>query len=309
MRFLGTWQYMRNLKSWFAHNRIDLAYVSMLKHDAYVAVGAGRQWGFPVVLRPEGAGATGDLAWHSWGRFGKRIADRCRQADALVAISPAILTELLAAGYDPARIHSLPNGVPVPEEPWRPRPGWRDGPHAVFIGRLAPEKGLGVLLEAWPAVRTQHPTGRLTLIGEGPQRSALEARVDRLSLREIVWLPGAVADPTATLREADLFVLPSIEEGMSIALLEAMALGVPVVASAIPGNQGLVTDGVHGRLAGPNDAEALARAIIAQWADLDRAQKQATAARRRVIDEYSIAAVARRHLDLFERLVRDESKA
>ncbi len=81
---------MRNLARWFAAHPVDLAYVSMLKHDAYVAVEAGRRQGFPVVLRPEGAGATGDLAWQTWGKFGRQIGNRCKQADAFVAISREI---------------------------------------------------------------------------------------------------------------------------------------------------------------------------------------------------------------------------
>jgi glycosyltransferase involved in cell wall biosynthesis len=97
LRFWGTWLYMRNLARWFRRNPVDLAYVSMLKHDAYVAVEAGRRLGFPVVLRPEGAGATGDIAWQSWGNFGRRIGRRCRGASAFVAISKAIEAELREA--------------------------------------------------------------------------------------------------------------------------------------------------------------------------------------------------------------------
>lgn len=303
LRFLGTWLYMRNLQRWLARNPVDLAYVSMLKHDAYVAVGEGRRRGFPVVLRPEGAGATGDLAWQSWGRFGRLIAQRCRLADAVVAISPAIRAELEHAGFDPGQIHDVPNGVPVPAEPWQPRSGWRQAPRAVFVGRLAAEKALDVLLDAWPLVRARYPAAVLSLVGAGPQRAALEAQRSRLGLHDAVNLPGAVQDPKALLRSADLFVLPSREEGMSVALLEAMALGVPLVASAIPGNQGLVDDGVHARLAPPGDPAGLARAIIEQWDHFETAQIWAQAARARVVAEHSITAVARRHLVLFELLV------
>ena len=95
LRFLGTWLYMRNLQRWLARNPIDLAYVSMLKHDAFATIAEGRRQGFPVVLRPEGAGATGDLAWQSRGRFGRTIGRRCRLADAVVSISRA--TALLRA--------------------------------------------------------------------------------------------------------------------------------------------------------------------------------------------------------------------
>jgi len=303
VRFAGTLWYMLALRRWFARHAVDLAYVSMLKHDAYVTAGAGARHGFPVVLRPEGAGATGDLAWQGWGRFGRTIAARCRRADAVVAISPAVAAELLAAGYDPAKVHDLPNGVPVPEPSWNRRADWRAAPRAVFLGRLAPEKGLDTLVDAWPAVLKSFKTARLSLVGEGPERVAIAARIDRLGLRNSVDLPGPTDDPTARLREADLFILPSREEGMSVALLEAMAVGVPLVASAIPGNRRLVQDFTHGRLAAPDDPAALARTIIDQWSHFDRAFHMTRAARRRVADEFSVGAVARRHLELFRALV------
>ncbi len=304
-RFVGTSLYMLNLRLWLARNPVDLAYVSMLKHDAFVAVGVGRRRGFPVVLRPEGAGATGDVAWQGWGRGGRAIARRCRRADAIVAISAAVCDELAAAGYDPAIVVDLPNGVPIPEEAWSPGPGRDAGsPRAVFVGRLAPEKGLKALVESWPIVRRSFPGARLTLVGEGPERPGIEAVVAGLGLDGAVDLPGPDPDPTSILRRADLFVLPSREEGMSIALLEAMALGVPVVASAIPGNRKLVDDGAHGRLARPDDPTDLARAVVAQWSNPEAAARMGREARRRVAESYSIAAVARSHLDLFRRLDR-----
>jgi glycosyltransferase involved in cell wall biosynthesis len=299
LRFLGTWLYMERLRRWLASHPVDVAYVSMLKHDAYVALGVGRRRGFPVVLRPEGAGATGDIAWQSWGRFGRRIGRRCRTAQAIVSISAAITAELTAAGYDRAKIVALPNGVPVPDAPWQPRPDWHAAPRAVFVGRLAPEKGLDRLIAAWPEVRARHPAATLTLVGEGPERSALAEQIARLGLTRAVELPGAVADPAARLRAADLFVLPSREEGMSVALLEAMALGIPVVASAIPGNRALIAAGVHGRLTPADDPAGLACAILDQWAGFDRAVAMGRAARQRVVEDYSIAAVARRHMELF----------
>jgi glycosyltransferase involved in cell wall biosynthesis len=306
LRFVGTWLYMRNLARALGRFGPDVAYVSMLKHDAYVAVGAGRRRGFPVVLRPEGAGATGDLAWQGWGRFGRAIGERCRRADAVVAISKAIREELLGAGYEPSRLVDLPNGVPVPDRPWNRREGWHDAPRAAFVGRLAPEKGLDVLLDAWPIVRAEHPQATLTLVGEGPERPALEAQAARLGLGGSVAMPGAsgTAEVEARLRGSDLFVLPSREEGMSVALLEAMALAMPLVASSIPGNRRLVGDFKHGRLARAGDPAALARAILDQWANLDRAIHMGRAARALVGQKYAIAAVAREHLRLFGRLAR-----
>jgi glycosyltransferase involved in cell wall biosynthesis len=119
-----------------------------------------------------------------------------------------------------------------------------------------------------------------------------------------VEFPGRVGDATEALRSFDVFVLPSHEEGMSIALLEAMALGLPVVATSIPGNLRVVSDGEHGLLAPPGDPSSLADAILAQWAEFDRACEMGRLARGRVKREFSITAVARRHLRWFEELLR-----
>ena len=305
-RFVGTWLYMNHLRGWLESHSYDLAYVSMLKHDAYVAIGVGRRRGFPVVLRPEGAGATGDITWQNWANFGRRIAARCREADAFVAISRTIARELEEAGYDRTRIHQLPNGVPVPEAPWQPRPGWREAPRGVFVGRLAGEKGLSTLIESWALVRAAHPRATLTLVGDGPEREAIltqaQARGLDVGAGRAVELRGPMRDVEPVLRASDLFILPSLEEGMSIALLEAMALGIPLVATAIPGNRRLIGDYKHGRLVAPGDPVALARTIQEQWADFDRAFHMSRVARRRVENEFSIATVARAHLTLFEHL-------
>ncbi len=299
LRFVGTMLYLRELTRWFARHRVDLAYVSMLKHDAYAVLGAAPRGNFPVVLRPEGAGATGDIAWQAWGRFGRTIARRCRAANAFVAISPAVRGELATNGYPAAQIHDLPNGVPIPPTPWD-RPG--ELLRAVYVGRLASEKGADTLVAAWPSVLEQVPDARLILIGEGPERPRLEGLVRNLNLGESISLPGSTPGPSVELRRSSLFVLPSREEGMSIALLEAMALGIPVVATDIPGNRALIEPGTHGRLAPSDDPSALARAIVAHHRD-PGAGLMARAARARVEADYSIAAVARRHVALFKQVL------
>ena len=208
---------------------------------------------------------------------------------------------------DAPRIVSIPNGVPVPESPWHIRPAWETAPRAVFVGRLAPEKGLDTLVLAWPRVRRRFPAAQLVLIGEGPERHTLENLAQTLGLRpgpsQAIELPGSASNSTDALRSADLFVLPSREEGMSIALLEAMALAIPLVATSIPGNRRLVDDSEHGLLVPPDDPDSLAAAIIEQWENLDRAVQMALAARRRVTQQFSIEAVARQHLALFRELV------
>jgi glycosyltransferase involved in cell wall biosynthesis len=303
LRFVGTLAYMRALHRRLQEVPLDVIYVSMLKHDAYVAVAVGRSQGIPVILRPEGAGLTGDLAWQSWGRFGRRIGRRCKQADAIVAISSAVRAELVDAGYDADRLHDLPNGVPVPEEAWRTREALPK--RAIFIGRLAPEKGLDTLIQSWKTVAALGSHVELVLVGSGPERASLVAQADGLGIGSIVRWTGAISDTEEVLRTGDVFVLPSREEGMSIALLEAMALGIPIVATDIPGNRRIVENQVHGLLVPPDEPEALARGIREQWQNPRRASEMGSAARERVRAEYSIEQMAKRHLELFERLVRE----
>lgn len=303
-RVLGTLGYMSAMRRWLKRYRPDLIYVSMLKHDAYVAVKAGKSLGVPVVLRPEGAGETGDLAWQKRGRFGHWIGQTTRQADAYIALSPRIENELLEAGFDAQKIYPIANGVPVPKvEPTAARAGRL----AVFVGRLAPEKGLDTLLNAWPEVVRSFPDARLKLVGTGPLEAELKRKVAELQIGPSVEFAGARNDVQAILGQASLFLLPSREEGLSMALLEAMAQALPVVVSDIPGNRILVTPDITGWVFPPNQAKMLAAKIKEAFGDEERTAAMAEVGRGLVQGRYSIEAVARQHLELFRRLI-DESQ-
>ena len=115
-RIWGTLRYMREISRWLGDHRdqFDLAYVSQLKHDAYVAVRTGRKQKFPVVLRATGGGELGDCHWHAIGRCGMRIRRETRRATAIVAPSPAIRDELLAAGFPSSAVVLFAvSGVPI----------------------------------------------------------------------------------------------------------------------------------------------------------------------------------------------------
>src|SRR6185312_14067319 len=144
------------------------------------------------------------------------------------------------------------------------RPGADDGlpprPRVVFTGRLHPQKNLDVLIAAWPAVAAA--TGAsLVLVGHGPERERLEAEARARGLGGRVHFTGAVADPSELLRAADVFVLPSVAEGMSNSLLEAMSTALPCVASDIGGNQDLLGPGGAGVLVPPGAPDRWAEAL------------------------------------------------
>jgi glycosyltransferase involved in cell wall biosynthesis len=313
----GTIRYMTSLWRWLRRNRnrLDGVIVSMLKHDAYTALGALESSLVPVLLRAEGAGSTGDCAWQQTARFGARIRRRCTAADALIGPSEMICEEL-ARRYPADQVHYIPNGVriPAPHTPSRQAAARRalaevnydlavnpDAPVAVYTGRLHRAKGLRELIAAWSRVVRKRPAARLWLVGEGPDREDLYDMILDRDLRGRVLMPGAFDCIDEVLLAADVFVLPSHEEGMSLSLLEAMAAGVPVVATDIPGNRKLICHGRHGLLVPARNPEALAGAILQQWEESILARARARAARQRVEQEFSLTRMAERHLALMER--------
>lgn len=316
----GTLRYMMALHRWLRRQRgqLDLVYVSMLKHDAYAALDALADSPIPVVLRAEGGGETGDCHWQQTARFGLRIRRRCWRADALVAPSPAILDEMLAAGYPATRARLIPNGVAVDpprdnSQRWAARRALAESnpdlatteqsPVAVYTGRLHEAKGLHDLVRAWPAVLNRWPHARLWLVGEGPEREELYESILDLGLRGFVVMPGAFDDVQDLLTAADVFVLPSYEEGLSLSLLEAMACGVPVVATDIPGNRSLVEHDRQGLLVPARDPLRLAQAIHDVLSQPRRSAARVAAAHDRVRAEFSLVRMANAHLELFSDLI------
>lgn len=315
----GTFGYMRGLTRWLREHRsqFDAVCVSMLKHSAYVAAGCARRAGFPLLLRTEGGGDTGDCHWQRHARFGRRIQRRCQQ-HAVVAPSRQIVDELQEAGYAPERTHFVPNGVDLPA------PGDRaaarlslgeanhdllapdDAPVAVFTGRLTRKKGLFELVDAWTRVAAAAPQARLWLVGEGADREPLYQAIKDRDLHGRVLLPGAFDDVTELLQAADLFVLPSHEEGMSLSLLEAMAAGLPVVASDIDGNRQLIESGKQGLLTPVQQAAPLADAILQLFAD-PHAKRYGDAGRRLVQSRYSLERCAEQHLGLLDAIMSESA--
>ncbi|NDU99475.1 glycosyltransferase family 4 protein [Pseudoroseicyclus tamaricis] len=164
---------------------------------------------------------------------------------------------LLSPEADWPKLHIVHCGI----DPARYRAGAREGTQLLFVGRLAAAKGLPVLLEAFAEALRQRPDLRLTLIGDGPDRAALERRAAGLPVTFAGYQSQeAVAEALST---TDLFVLPSFAEGLPVVLMEALAAEVPVVATRIAGVAELVEDGVSGRLVPPGDPAALAEAILA----------------------------------------------
>ena len=180
-------------------------------------------------------------------------------------------------------------------------------PVVVYTGRLSPEKGVDVLVDAWAEARRRGCLGTLCLVGDGPERQALERRAVALGVRGATRFAGPTADVAPWLQAADVFVLPSRQEGLSVALLEAMAAGVPAVATEVGGTREAV--GGTAVLVPPADPRALAEALCALLDEPGRARELGEAARVRVLSRFGILNVARRHLELYREVGEGRPRA
>ena len=218
--------------------------------------------------------------------------------DVLVAESEATRKHLISSlGYAPAKVKTIYNGIDVAGWPvskvdrQQKRMELRLGGQELLlgaVGRLDGQKGHSVLLEALPLLRKRH-AARLVIIGDGPRRAALEAQIRRLSLEKFVWLLGERDDVTAWLSSLDVFVLPSLWEGLPNALLEAMALGLPVVASAVDGVPEVVQDGKNGLLVAPRQPAALAKKLGELSGDAALRQRLGAEAQKTVFEKFTLA--------------------
>jgi len=204
-----------------------------------------------------------------------------------------------------ARIWDIPNGVdverfapatPAERQALRRNLHLPDTPLFMFVGRLTVAKGLDILLNAWAQRDAALADACLTLVGDGELRERLVQQAHSLGLDRSVIFTGSTTDTAPYLRAADAFVLPSRTEGMPVALLEAMACGLPCIATRVGGSAELIDDGQHGRLIAPEDVGALMRALpealsMPVWGER---------ARQRIVERYAMDAVAQRYIGLYE---------
>ena len=271
--------------------------------DAIAAVGAGRILRVPTLAKVACGGAVGDLA-RLRGTTGGRVFLRILHGlDRVATPSRQTEAEVRAAGFPEGRVVRIPNGVDISR--FAPAGAVRTDRSArtvLFLGRLDPQKGVNVLLGAWNEVAFCQPDTTLVIGGVGPEEAALRAAATRPGLAGRVRFLGAVPDPGAHLRTAAAFVLPSWHEGLPNALLEAMATGLPCVATAIGGTTDVATDESDALLVPPGDAAALAKALLRILTDADLAGRLGAAARRRVVAAFSLDATVIRYEQVYREM-------
>lgn len=256
--------------------------------------------GTVAVLAAKIAGITYSLHIHGpdvfWDAEAWRLREKIEGAAFGVCISNYARSQVMlrVSPEHWGKLHIVHCGV----EPgsFSPRGPVEEIKKLVFVGRLAAAKGLDVLLEAVRLVREAGRDVELRIIGDGPDRARLETASDAMGLGGCVRFEGALPNErvAAILAESDAFVMASFAEGVPVVLMEAMAAGVPVIATRIAGIPELIGDGVSGLLMTPGDAAGLRDAVLAAGDDLDATRRRAGAGRAVVGEEFDCSLEAER---------------
>jgi glycosyltransferase involved in cell wall biosynthesis len=210
-----------------------------------------------------------------------------------VCVGAHLARAVRAQGVAPERVRIVPNAVRL-EAPRAGPPRAGAVPAVVAGGRLHAKKGFDILIRAMAVLRERGVAATCRIAGEGPERARLEALIADLDLADRVVLEGWRDDLADFLAQGHVFAFLSYQEGFPLVLLQAMAAGLPIAASAIDGVDEMLTDGDNGLLVPPGDPAALAEALAALLTDPSRAARLAEAARAMVERDFGPAALERR---------------
>jgi N-acetyl-alpha-D-glucosaminyl L-malate synthase BshA len=233
------------------------------------------------------------------------VAFSIEQSHAITAVSESLKRETESSLAIRQRIHVIPNFLDAeiwarrPDAPLRDRLS-RGGTHAVVmhVSNFRPVKRVGMVLDIFRSIRQSHEA-RLVMVGDGPDRPAAERQAVMMGLLDHVDFVGEQQDLVPWLSSADLFLLPSSQESFGLAALEAMACGVPVIASRVGGIPEVIADGFTGVLADPADADGMAREALRLLHDAGRRHAMGLAAAADVRHRFSTDAIVPRYEALY----------
>ena len=300
------WRAVRKIREYLTRENIEIVHTHGYKANLY-GYAAARPLGIPLVA-----------TCHNWpGRtFALRIyywLDHIvlRRFDRVAVVSERVGQSLRHAGVAPERIFLIENGIDVSlfanaaasckEESTELRIG--------VVGRLAPEKGVEFFLRAAPGILQKHPLTKFFLVGDGPQRNKLQALVRDLHIDKDVIFTGTRQDMPNVYASIDIFVLPSLNEGLPLALLEAMAAGKSVVATRVGAIPSVIATNRTGLLVEPRDIVALQDSILRLIEDSDLRRRLGKAAQEAVALRYSSESMASNYFNLYSELVRNRADA
>ena len=264
-----------------------------------------------ILVKLGSSGETGEIRTSQRTARGRwRLSLLQNWADAIVTLDDGMKQEAIAAGFTAERIHSIPNGIDLQsftstasQSDTKSALGLPDKTIILFVGRLVKEKSLPTLLSAFAAALSEYPNLHLEIVGDGVEREALETQATELDIRENMRFAGRQPDVRSYLHAADIFVLPSITEGISNALLEAMSAGLACLATPVGGNAEVLGQGSCGILLPTENVEAWKQALVQVGSDAALRHQLGEAARQRIQENYDFSIIGTRYETLYTDLL------
>ncbi len=273
---------------------------------------APNQW-----LNPMARSLRKPLLIHLHSRYPlrERVSLGIHQASMVVGVSQPVIEPLLADGMPSERARVIANGVDDQRLADHPSVDLRQSlqMHSedfliISTGSLIRRKGMDLIIDALARLKSRGIPAKLAIIGEGPERQAIEKQIQRLGLQQHIRLLGERNDVGALLRGgADLFVSGAREEVFGLVLAEAGLAGLPVVAPRVGGIPGVISEGETGLLAPPGNPAALAARIEILWRNPERRHEMGRQGRQRALERFSIETHVQRFEDLYQTLLNDPS--
>ncbi len=299
--------------------RVDIIHVHQALLPSFASVAAAKLLKKPVLIKCSNSGPRFDLDYFAQTVIlGKYMAKfLAKNTDIFVAINEEVGLQLKTWGVEKKRIVYIPNGVFIEH--------WKISENELFsqlkvksenkqinlitVCSLSSKKDLGTLIQALEILKMEIPF-KLFMLGKGPLREQLEMQVKNSGLEKYVTFVGKVDSSVVQqyLRDSDIFILPSITEGVSNALLEAMAAGVLCIASDIPGNRKVITHLDNGLLFKVGDIDALSDSIRTLSIDTGISKKTALSAQKRIQD-FEIGTISRHYLKVYDDLLKKHNKS
>ncbi len=277
--------------------KIDVVHTHMFWANLYGAIGS-KMAGVPVTITSEHGRNEWKSAWHKW--LEANVTSRL--VDYRLCVSSDILEQRRDVDGVPGdKLRVVPNGTRVASSVRQERKA-----EMVIgsVGRLVKAKDFPTLVKAVAFLVEQGHPCRLQIVGEGPERKTIESAIISEGVQDVVELVGSQLNVNEWLSRWSIFASSSIQEGQPIALLEAMALGLPCVATAVGGVPDTLEDGLEGLIAQPGDPRGIARALARLIDDHQLRETLGSAAHRKVVNEFSIEVLAEKCQSIYQEALK-----
>lgn len=291
---------IKQLSQFFKGREYDVLHTHNAYPHFYGSL-AGRRAEIPAIIQTRHGRRFGET-------FNERLqfALASRIADCVVPVSDDTGTRCKQVGWlSDEKVQRIWNGIDVDRFQFT---GPANSFSAITVSRLSPEKDLVTMLEAVRLVINKQPDFRLTIVGDGPERTGLEQKSASLGLEQHVTFLGERNDIPTLLSQAGFYVSSSLTEGVSLTLLEAMSVGLPIVATAVGGNPEVVEQPLTGTLVTSADPVALAEAMLAMGENQSTWEQMGRQARERVERHFNIRTMIKDYENLYTSILRTASK-